>query len=153
MRNLLIIFFILIGSYAWAQTNTTRAAAPFKKANTIIILTTDSATVALKKVGATMVSKGYSIKKFDKDFNTLETEPKVVRQGTFPMTMTIRSVAVAGGIALSAELVADMRAMSATSERTVVRVICLGKEPTGNFKTLQDIALAYPGAELRYSLE
>jgi hypothetical protein len=153
MKNLLILFFILVSYCAAAQTAPTQAKTPFKKANTIIILTTDSASVALKKFGSILVSKGYIIKKLDKDFNTLETDPKSVRQGAFPMTMSIRSVSVPGGIALSAELVADMRVISPNSEHTVVRVICLGKEATGNFKTLQDLALAYPGGELRYTLQ
>ncbi|UOQ51721.1 hypothetical protein [Hymenobacter cellulosivorans] len=127
------------------------SATPYKRANAVLVITSDSASVALKKLGAILVAKGYNIKKLDTDFNTITTEPKAVMGTQWYTVIAIRGAATPTGISLSAEVTTEIRAISPGSEHTVTRVFSNGKKPTGYFRWLMEIAASYPGATVHYT--
>lgn len=63
------------------QAGTQAIATPIKRANVIIITTTDSAHVAWQTIGRVLASQGFAIKSSDKDLLTVSTEPVAVGEG------------------------------------------------------------------------
>jgi hypothetical protein len=149
MKNILLILALALSLGAQAQRKL-MSEMPFKKANGVLIATSDSALVALKKVGSTLIQQGYTIKNFDKDFFTILTEPKDISKPAYPTSIVVRAAAVPEGVALTAEFTMDLRVISPTSERVVRRVECTGKEPKGLFLSLVNIAKAYPNGQVKY---
>jgi hypothetical protein len=59
-----------------AQTAPTEAAQPFKGATGLLFHTTDSASVAYKKVGQALLGSGYALAKSDKELGAISTAPR-----------------------------------------------------------------------------
>lgn len=84
MKYFLIIFF-LIPFAAFSQ----ESKEPFKKANAILIKTSLPAEEAFRMVGQTIIEAGYGIKNSDKDFFSINSEPKPFRYGQLELTMSV----------------------------------------------------------------
>lgn len=71
---------------------------PYKSANTIYVITTDSVGAAYAKLGRALISKGYSLANANKDFLSITTAPKA-GQATIATTLTA-SVEEKAGVAI-----------------------------------------------------
>lgn len=84
MRNILVVFF-LIPFAVFSQ----ESKEPFKEANAILIKTNLSAEEAYRMAGQTIIQVGYGIKYSDKDFFSINSEPKFFWYGQLELTMSV----------------------------------------------------------------
>lgn len=84
MRTILVTIF-LIPFAVFSQ----ESKEPFKKANAILIKTSLPAEEAFRMVGQTIIEAGYGIKNSDKDFFSINSEPKPFRYGQLELTMSV----------------------------------------------------------------
>ncbi|SNR92491.1 hypothetical protein [Hymenobacter mucosus] len=150
MKKLLVLSLFTLPVGAFAQTVSSQ---PFKKANIILIQTPDSGVVALKKIGALLVDKGFVIQKLDTDFNTLTTEPKQIKSGVTPTTLTVKVTTKGALLRLSGWAAVDMSAFDSKQHIVPIRVIANGVKPGSLFMQLMEPAQAYSGASVQYTVE
>ncbi|HEX8425489.1 hypothetical protein [Hymenobacter sp.] len=85
-QPLLTLILVLFSLFGRAQSQPT----PFKSANVITVLTTDSAATALHKMGLALVRQGYMVDKVDKEFMVLVSRPRQLTSYSAPIFITIR---------------------------------------------------------------
>jgi hypothetical protein len=154
MRHFVLLAALLLARAAAAQTVPApgaEAAMPFKGANTIVVHTPDSATVALQKLGRLMVVQGYTMDKFDAALGYLATKGKPVGQLT-PAVYSYTAVAMkeAGATALyiKGTYAFPVGARTLTESMFWTK----GNLPHAKqcFSAVEKVALAYPAARIGY---
>lgn len=124
---------------------------PLHKANTIIIQTPDSATMALRKLATAFVAQGYTVDKLDAQFYTLLMAPKAM-DNTYHPVLTIRATAQPGGNSL-VKLMADYKVDYGNTHFSA-KAEYAGSESGNNktaFREMQQAArAAYPNGQISY---
>ena len=126
--------------------------APFKSANVITVTTTDSAVVALKKIGRALAQQGYMVDRFDKDFLVLVSKPRQLTSYTAPIFLTVRicasetspaTLSVAGNYVMATMFDVKFNTVEYPSHG-------LRGANSITFKELEKIAKLYPDGQLAY---
>lgn len=149
MKHILALL-LLLPCFCFGQVVSDK---PFKKANVIVVQTSDSLNVALRTFGQALVARGYTIKSLDTNFHTLLTEPKQVRGGTMPMTIVVRATPAANGFAVTAESSMDLSGLGAGAQPKTQRLVVSGEKPKGPLVEVIEAAKAYPGGWVGYRQE
>ena len=168
MKSLLLFCCLLATAPAFAQmqptlpTNAERAAQeiangkemaePFKGATTILIHTTDSAAVALKKFARALLANDMEPDKIDAELGYLRTKDKMVGQlSPAVYQYKVISSAERGGTLLAVTGNFTAR-VSLTQTISVPMVWVKGNllQAKQCFALIQAVALAYPGGRIGY---
>ena len=145
MKTFLLCVLLACGLQAAAQVS------PALKSTVVAVQTPDSAVAALQKFGALLVQRGYTVDKFDKQFLTLTTTPKLVAQRDNP-TLSVRVVATPGAnstLRVNGEYKATILNVPLTEPAQYTGKN--GSCSTACFKELQGAALAYPAGKVSYT--
>ncbi|SDY97463.1 hypothetical protein [Hymenobacter psychrophilus] len=152
MKSILLFAGLLLaGGAAFGQSAAVLPAeAPFRGANAILVQTPDSAGAALRTLAGLLVQQGYTIKRLDKEYHTLVTDPRPLEFGFHPV-LIIKAVAVPGGLRMTGESEVDL----ATLGKSTSQAKFIGVEKSvykGTFRVVEQMARLYPGGTLRYVL-
>lgn len=125
-------------------------AKPKAKDSLVLIQTTDSAVVALKKVATIFVTQGYTVEKLDTQFLTLTLAPKTLTIKNNPM-LSVRASASKGANSILT-LTGEYKAMLGEVALNGLAKF-EGVEWGLNskcFRAIESIALTYPSGQVLY---
>lgn len=117
----------------------------------ILIQSSDSINKILEGVGAQLVSRGFTVKSFDKTFHTLVTEPKQIKGGAIPVAVIVRAAKADLGAQLTADASLDITSFTAGAAPNIERLAIRGTTPKGPIVEIIEAAKAYPGGSVLYS--
>jgi hypothetical protein len=131
------------------------AAAPFKKANLVIIHTTDSVATAYKKLAAVLLGAGYTLDRADKELGFLNTKARPTPNNKAMHTLRASVVAAQGGSdiqlrgSFAMPMLAAMSPLMAGDSETVFRGM-KGAPFMASWDEMQKVATLYPGGRVAY---
>ena len=162
MKHYLLAGLILAAAPTLAQTAPAagqEAPTPFKKANTVIIHTTDSLGTAYKKLAGVLLNAGYTLDRNDKELGFLNTKARpaankvamhtlrasVVKTPEGTDILLRGSYATPGLAAVSPWLMSGDTETEYRGMKTSVVMSC--------WNELEKVAALYPGGRLSYKAQ
>ncbi|MGY2133657.1 hypothetical protein ACW9KT_15615 [Hymenobacter sp. HD11105] len=146
MKLLALLFALLCSFASLAQTNQT---APFKGANVIVIQTSDSAHIALKKLTVAFAEHDYVIEPSNSEIIALTSKPRSLPGNAMPV-VTVMATATQGGIAIRSQYTVTMLG-AGTSTGTGQYTGCEKCPNKLVFREGETVAKSYPSAQgIRY---
>jgi hypothetical protein len=127
MRHFLLAVLLAATTPALAQTVPpvgTEAAQPFKKANTIVIHTTDSTGLAYKKIAQAILEAGYTIDRADKELGFINTKAKTLAKSGTQNTVQANIKRV------GAETLVELRGAFSMPAMAAMYAVMAGDTPT-----------------------
>ncbi|WP_324671043.1 hypothetical protein [Hymenobacter sp. GOD-10R] len=152
---LAILLSCLLPTLVFAQVP---SATPLKKANAILIETTDSATVAYRNMGRLLVTEGYTIAVSNADFATISTGDKPGKHGVLQAFTVLVTPMKAGSQIILTGTFADTN-MGVLSpgvgyQRIPIANSGMKGSPVQNtWASLDALAKAYPGGKVLYLIK
>lgn len=161
MKHYLLAGLLLAAAPTLAQTAPPagqEAAAPFKKANVILLRANDSAAVAFKKIESSLLAAGYGIDKKDRDALFLSTPAKSLDGKVFLKLRLVVTPENQGCVVAMRGVYSWVTAttLMAHLENRELPVEFIGGENSPTKKAWQEIvriAQSYPGATLTYKAQ
>lgn len=148
MKHLLLSAAMLLAGPALAQS----ASVPLKKADVIVVRTTDSLSVAFNKLSHALVAAGYGIDKSDKEVGAIQTAPhatadrKAVSVGT-------RIVLLREPGCTAIQVRGTYRVLNDVNGTPVSNIGQRGSATAAAWNELERIAKLYPGGIIAYRIE
>jgi hypothetical protein len=134
------------------------APQPFKKANTIIIHTTDSTTVAYKKIAGVLLGAGYTLDRADKELGFMNTKPRPTSTKNAVHTIRVAILPAQSGVDI------QLKSSFATPTLAAISPIMAGDMETdfrgmkgspimASWDEMQKVAVLYSGGQLAYKAQ
>jgi uncharacterized protein YukE len=153
MKYIIVACLLLVSSAVFAQKNKSPSPKPgveasslFKGANVIVVHTSDSAKVALRKVAISFQQHGFVIDRMDYDLLSLSTKPKPFARSS-SHTMQATAVAEQGIIKLGGLWHGELGAIHVDEQAGYTNAASKAA-----FAEIEAVAKDYPNASIGYLL-